>query len=251
VHLGEPLATFVADRLEDPAIRRGIDATADGLLDAAGGPIGVRTTIAPTVAEGLADAARTEAADLIVVGSSRRGAIERIWLGDDACAVLRSAPCAVAVAPSGLAAAPPAAVTDIGVGYAQDTASAGALAVARALRRADATLSVAHIEPMPSTPTPFAAAGVFSVPAREQALRTAQRALAGLEDVDEQRWSLGGVSDGLLDLAEDVDLLVVGLHRRSAIGRLVHGSTAESVLHGLPCALLAVPDAAQPRSTGS
>jgi nucleotide-binding universal stress UspA family protein len=53
---------------------------------------------------------------------------------------------------------------------------------------------------------------------------------------------LGRVCDGLLDLATDADLLVVGLHQRSPLGRLLRGSTAEELLCELPCPLLAVPD---------
>jgi nucleotide-binding universal stress UspA family protein len=97
-------------------------------------------------------------------------------------------------------------------------------------------------------PISLAAAGMYSVPARAQAPHSAQGAFAGVADVEEERrWSMGSVSDGLLDVCGDVDLLVVGLHHRSPFGRLIYGSTAEAVLRRLPCALLAVPDAAQPQ----
>jgi nucleotide-binding universal stress UspA family protein len=66
-------------------------------------------------ARGLHDLARELAADLIVVGCSRRALLGRVLLGDDARAWLDGAPCAVAIAPRGYAerAAP---VVELGVG---------------------------------------------------------------------------------------------------------------------------------------
>ena len=70
----------------------------------------------------------------------------------------------------------------------------------------------------------------------------ASERLAALEGFEEQNVTLGSVRDGLLELAQWVDLLVIGLHHRSALGRLLHGSTADELLHDLPCPLLAVPE---------
>lgn len=53
-------------------------------------------------------------------------------------------------------------------------------------------------------------------------------------------------SRGLLEVAHDVDLLVVGLHERSPLGRLLHGrTTAEGLMRAMPRSLLAVPDGSQ------
>jgi nucleotide-binding universal stress UspA family protein len=67
-------------------------------------------------ARGLHDLARERAADLLVVGCSRRALLGRVLLGDDARASLEGAPCAFAIAPHGYAesAAP---LVEIGVGY--------------------------------------------------------------------------------------------------------------------------------------
>ena len=47
--------------------------------------------------------------------------------------------------------------------------------------------------------------------------------------------------------AEDAGLLVVGSTRRGQVGRVVHGSTAERLIHGAPCAIAVVPHEWQPR----
>ena len=56
---------------------------------------------AMTAGEGLHLAAEQLEADLLVVGSCRRGPFKRVLLGDDTRASLNGAPCAVAVAPAG------------------------------------------------------------------------------------------------------------------------------------------------------
>lgn len=50
------------------------------------------------------------------------------------------------------------------------------------------------------------------------------------------------VVDHLLDVVEreDVRLLVIGLRRRSAVGKLLMGSTAQRLLLEAPCRILAV-----------
>ncbi len=238
-----PASAAVAGQLREEAIAQELAAMARGLrADGIGGDVDTRSTLALTVADGLADAARAQGADLLVVGSSRRGRAARLLLGDDTRAVLRSAPCAVAVARSAEAVARSRAPASIAVGYDAEGASHRALALARALRPVGGTITAVHVEPTPSSGLPLAAAGVFSVPARAAALHEAERALAGVAGADRVEARLGRVCDGLLDLATDADLLVVGLHRRSPLGRLLRGSTAEELLRELPCPLLAVPE---------
>ena len=67
-------------------------------------------------AHALRTIAEREGAELIVVGSSRRGGVDRVLAGDDAAATLHCAPCAVAVAPRGFASAP-GTLRRIGVGF--------------------------------------------------------------------------------------------------------------------------------------
>lgn len=49
-------------------------------------------------------------------------------------------------------------------------------------------------------------------------------------------------ADELIDVAEEMkaDLIVIGLRRRSYVGKLILGSNAERILHDAPCPVLAV-----------
>lgn len=205
------------------------------------------TTTEVSVAAGLTEVARRHDADLIVVGSSGRGALRRVLLGDTTQALLRHAPCAVAVAPKGLAEHPGVELSAIGVGYGEDAASRRALTVARALEPAGGTLSVTRMIKDPHPPmNPALATTTLLVDAVVFDTRTATGAAdvaQALPGVDEAQVVIGSVHGGLLELAGHVDLLVVGLHDRSPIGRLLHGRTAaERLLHDLPCPLLALPE---------
>jgi nucleotide-binding universal stress UspA family protein len=64
---------------------------------------------------------------------------------------------------------------------------------------------------------------------------------SGLE-VDVRRSMGGDVGDQVLAVAEDVaaDLVVIGLRRRSPVGKLLMGSVAQRILLGADCAVLAV-----------
>jgi nucleotide-binding universal stress UspA family protein len=87
-----------------------------------------------SVGAGLHELAEDEGADLLVVGSSRRGLLGRVMLGDDTRAALNGAPCAVAPAPAGYA-QQPRAIERVGVGYNCSPESEHALGVGRKLAR--------------------------------------------------------------------------------------------------------------------
>ncbi len=56
-------------------------------------------------------------------------------------------------------------------------------------------------------------------------------------------------ADEVVDLAEEVgaELIVIGLRRRSAVGKFLLGSTAQRILMRAPCAVLAVKAGASAR----
>jgi nucleotide-binding universal stress UspA family protein len=85
-----------------------------------------------SVGRGLHELAERQHADLLVVGSCRRGLIGRVFVGDDTRDELNGAPCAVAVAPAGYA-HQPSLLREIGVGYNRSPESERALGVAREL----------------------------------------------------------------------------------------------------------------------
>jgi nucleotide-binding universal stress UspA family protein len=70
---------------------------------------------------------------------------------------------------------------------------------------------------------------------------TAELAGSGIE-VDVRRSMGADVGDQVLAVAQDVsaDLVVIGLRRRSPVGKLLMGSVAQRILLGADCAVLAV-----------
>ena len=60
-------------------------------------------------------------------------------------------------------------------------------------------------------------------------------------------------ADEVVDLAEEVgaELVVIGLRRRTAVGKFLLGSTAQRILMHAPCAVLAVKAGAHPEGQGS
>ena len=85
-----------------------------------------------SVGRGLHELCELIGADLVAVGSSRRGLLGRVLIGDDTSAALNGAPCSIAIAPTNYA-QQPGAMREIGVGYDGSPESEHALSVARML----------------------------------------------------------------------------------------------------------------------
>ena len=101
---------------------------------------------------GLHQLAEDEHADLLVVGSSHRGALGRVLVGDDTQAALNGAPCAVAIAPRGYALGG-GAWTTIGVGDDGSAESVRAREAARVLaERHHATVRLRSVVGLQSVP---------------------------------------------------------------------------------------------------
>jgi nucleotide-binding universal stress UspA family protein len=128
IYPGDPGAS---DHRSDEEQARGED-----LFGAIAGDLGpgavVRCRGSSSVGRGLHELSEAIGADLLVVGSSRRGRLGRVLLGDDTRAALNGAPCAVAVAPDDYA-YDPGLIREIGVGYNGSHESVHALDVARGL----------------------------------------------------------------------------------------------------------------------
>lgn len=189
------------------------------------------------VGRGLHEAAVERAADLIVIGSSTRGLLGRILAGDDVVATLRSAPCSVAVAPHGYGEAAHA-FERIGVGYDGSPNAQAALAAARALAGGRATVcALAVATPPQGLVTPL---GVSAVAAIESKREQTERCIAELDPVVEGHAVDGIAHQKLAELSHAVDLLVVGSSRRGKVGRVLLGSTSETLSREAASPLLVV-----------
>ncbi len=196
-----------------------------------------------SVGRGLHELAELEGADLLVVGSSRRGLAGRVLLGDDTHAALNGASCAVAVAPAGYAATP-SIIAEIGIGYDASPESEQALALGRALAaELGARLSALHVI---SVPAYVLGAGPTSIEASiDDAVTEARDRIAALGDV-EPHAAYGSPAEELTLFSASVGLLIIGSRGYGPLGRIVHGSVALRLARSARAPLLALPRRAQP-----
>lgn len=187
------------------------------------------------VGRGLHELAERLPADLIVVGSSHRGRLGRVFLGDEMRSALNGAPCPVAIAPSGFADRP-AVLHEIGVGYDEMPESRYALSVGRDL----AAERGARISVFEAVPLPTHGFGDARHPSRETMeaeVEHARERLAGLGGV-EPHAALGDPAEELALYGASVDLLVIGSRGYGPVGRMLHGHTSLTLAGTARCPLL-------------
>jgi nucleotide-binding universal stress UspA family protein len=192
---------------------------------------------ASSVGRGLHYLSETREADLLVVGSSAQGLVGRVLVGDITRAALIGAPCAVAVAPMGHAAAA-GALAKIGVGYDSTPECEAALALAREL----AAIHGASVSVM-TVVEPSAVAGLLRTADEAdyaEELADARAALDKLEGVEGQV-VLGWAGEELASFGEHVDLLIVGSRAYGPIRRLMFGGVATHLASNAPCPLVVLP----------
>jgi nucleotide-binding universal stress UspA family protein len=206
------------------------------------------------VAEGVAtgrvlhEEAEACGADLLALGSCRRGVVGRVMLGDDTRAALNGAPCAVAIAPAGYAAHPEP-FASIGVGYDGSPESEAALRVARSLAGpTSAAIRALHVVSVSSYG--FAGFGPVAVTQLTDFVTEADERMKALDGV-EGRAELGLAVDDLAAFSKEVDLLVVGSRGYGPWGRLVHGSTSNQLAKHAGSPLLIVPRASRQAPAGT
>src|SRR3954453_7495031 len=217
---------------------------AEALLEAVRGETGVAADLrwygSSSVGRGLHELCGVIGADLLVVGSTRRGLLGRVLLGDDTSAALNGAPCAIAIAPSNYS-QQPGMMREIGVGYDGSPESEHALSVARTLAVAwKAKLSALEAVSLPS----YAFLGPGAADnAPERLVDDALERIAGLGGV-EPHAAYGQPAEELALFSASLDLLIVGARGYGPVGRLVHGSTSQQLARTARCPLLVLTRAA-------
>lgn len=212
-------------------------------------------------ADALHALAQAEGADAIVLGSTHRGPVGRIYPGSVAERLLHGAPCAVAVAPRGFASRTHSEPRVLAVAFDSSPESQTALEVATELAQAaEATLRVVAVhEPFTATTAsiaPMGAAGVGASTQREAMQKRLDEAVAGLPAPLRGKGLLlkGRPAEELLREAElGIDLLVLGSRGRGAFGRVLLGGVSARVLLSAPCPVLVMPRAGaeNPRPTAA
>ena len=212
-----------------------------------GGPVDVETVEATgaSTAGAILDCARTNRADLIVMGTHGRRGVARMVLGSVAEEVVRRADCPVlTVSCSGAASdGPVLAPVDFSDGSRHALRHAKALAAERGV-----SLHVVHVVEWPTSPPPYLAD--FGLPALPDLLARAQTdldafvaATPGEDVVTSVRVRIGGLAAyTLTEYAHEVGagMVVISTHGRAGLDRLLMGSVAERVVRTAPCPVLTV-----------
>lgn len=197
-----------------------------------------------SAAAGLHDEAERCAADLLIVGSSHRGAIGRVLPGSVTRQVLHAAPCAVAVAPVGLRDRPPA-LARIGVAFNGGPQAASALA-AGARIAADHGAELVLITVVPPVAVSAGWAGAWVDPGATEAMREdaadrGRAAVASLEGVPASVELVDGLPAQELVLASRrLDLLVLGSRGYGPVRRALLGTVSGHVAEAAACPVLVV-----------
>jgi nucleotide-binding universal stress UspA family protein len=211
---------------------------------------------APSTKKEIVLQASQRGADLIVMGSHGRSGFERLMLGSVADGVLRAARVPVLIVPSHSPV-----VESNGrepfrhILYATDFSEGSELALRYAMslaHRAAAPLTVMHVvEPLPVAFEPIVGPSydlasyhaALDRHAREK-LQTFLPGAARDPAAIEELVIMGRPYVEILAAAADrqVDLIVLGVHGRNALDRLVFGSTAENVVRRATCPVLTVRD---------
>jgi nucleotide-binding universal stress UspA family protein len=215
-----------------------------------------RTCAIPDIsaARALRHLAEREHADLLVLGSSHRAPEHHARGGRTARQTLHDAPCAVAIAASGLAQTPR--LARIVTGYDGSPESSAALQLAAQIAtRAGATLEAIAVadETLPPMVAPVGAAGVLThwdeivELKRQRAQRLAREAETACAACDGATGThrVGDPAVELANAAQGADLLVLGSRHWGRLERIALGSTGEELLHEAPCSLLFVPRPAE------
>jgi nucleotide-binding universal stress UspA family protein len=201
-----------------------------------------------SAAWGLQDLAESEHADVIVLGSSHRGRVGRVFMGSVSDRLFHGSPCAVAVAPRGFSQRSDSALRVIGVAFDGSPESESALVeAARLAEAAGATLRVLAVA---ESNIYFGySVGTYSQPEIFQwtkdhleeviatALETLPRKLKASGEV-----LSGDAAETLVSRTEGgVDLLVMGSRGYGPARRVLLGSVSAKLARSATCPLLVVP----------
>lgn len=277
-HIGGVPETAVVDREEHDRAAAALEHAADEVsqaLDA--NRVDRRLEVSSTPARGLHDAAVSQHADLIVVGSSHRGPIGRVFPGSVAERLLSGAPSAVAVAPRGYTTKEGRPLRTILVAFdgspearlalrAADDLAAGAGANLRVVMvivpsspgvvvgEAPPVTALDLITALPNAERPERVQLAEALGRQEHAARaTLEAATAELRAgawIEQQVLVGPSASTMILEATHDADLLLLGSRAYGPLRRALLGSVSTHVVHHAPCPVLVMPRASDMDALG-
>lgn len=202
---------------------------------------------ASSSARALHEFAEREHADLVVVGSTSRGALGRVLPGSVGERLLHGAPCAVAVAPRGFANRESTSLVPVGAGFDGSHEAGAALASAAGLARALGgqlrAISVWH-RPSPGHPL-FAMTSYHDfIENLERAHRdrVAEAVATHAGDLDAEAIVLEGEAVAAIAReSADLGMLVVGSRGYGPLRRALLGGVSGRLLQTAACPVMVVP----------
>ncbi|HEU4658267.1 MAG TPA: universal stress protein [Capillimicrobium sp.] len=209
-------------------------------------PAGTRTVVMPASSppRGLHLLAEREDARAVVVGSTHRGAVGRVMLGSHTEHVVTGSPCAVAVAPKGLAGMDWS-VGRIAVAFDGEPESREALHVGRELASASgARLLLCAVAPGAVTEWSAYTYTPDWTDVQRRRTQSFEEQLAAVADGAETEVRAGDVVEELVDLSRSVDLLVLGSRAYGPVRRVLLGSTSHRLVREAHAPVLVVPRSA-------
>ena len=179
---------------------------------------------------GLLRVTRLEHRDLLVLGSTRRADDGQVGLGNVADELMSHLECPLAIAPRGMQDDAGARLERIGVGFDATPESEAALSLAGSIAlAAGADLRVRGVV------DDRVAGQLVSLSERARAAALDTGARAHVDVVP------GAPADGLRELCDHVDLLVIGSGHAGASGRVQLGSAGRRLLGDAPTPILIAP----------
>jgi nucleotide-binding universal stress UspA family protein len=204
-------------------------------------PASLRTMLVGNPGATIADAAREWNAKYVVVGTGRRGAVDRFLRGDTVVRVMRHSVSPVIAVPSSHGALPRYGVVAVDFGTPSLAAARSAAAVI-----GDGVLHIVHIRPEIDLPATDAGAwsAVYESGAQSLMTKLADELQSRHPDVRTTTNLLrGDVPSVLLDYADrtEAELIAVGQHGHGVVDRFLFGSVARAIVHAAPCTVLVAP----------
>ncbi len=195
-----------------------------------------RRTASDSAPAALQQIAANEGAAMIVLGSTHRGQIGRVFAGSVGERLLGGSPCAIAIAPKGYAGGVHPGLGIVGVGYDGGEESKLALEVAKDLARgSDASLRLIGVAPE----------GADGAERMELELSEASRRCGDV--AVEWRVLTGDAPAALADQGVELDMLVLGSRDYGPIRTVLLGGVSREVLRTAPCPVVIVPRSAADR----
>ncbi|HEY7271899.1 MAG TPA: universal stress protein [Actinoplanes sp.] len=235
-------AEWVADRHH--AAEQVLDGTRELLKDASV-PVEYRMVASSSAAHGLHDLAEELSAAVIVVGSGRAAAKQRLFAGSTAERLLAGSVCPIAVAPAEME-TPPGTLGRIGVAYIDTPDGRAALDEAvRLARRTGTPIRLFTVVAEADASLPFLigddAERAFLHTARETFEESLARAAESVPDL-EVDWEIrsGNVVETLSEL-DDVDVLFCGSRGYGPGRRVLLGGVSTRLVRGARRPLVVVP----------